>query len=141
MATDFDTIVAVTGLSGLYRVAANRPNGLIVEDLSTGQRKFAPARTHQFSLLASIGIYTEEGTEDLRAVFTRIRKSEAAKPETAAAEKDLRAWFKQILPEHDEDRVRISDIRKLLKWYLFLEERNLLPAEESAPAAEDPAAE
>lgn len=139
MATDFDTIVAVTGMSGLYRVAANRPNGLIVEDLSTGQRKFAPARTHQFSLLASIGIYTEEGTEDLRAVFARIRKSELDKPEAAATDKELRAWFKQILPEHDEDRVRISDIRKLLKWYVFLEERALLPAEESAPAAEEPA--
>jgi len=139
MATDFDTIVAVTGMSGLYRVAANRPNGLIVEDLSTGQRKFAPARTHQFSLLASIGIYTEEGTEDLRAVFARIRKSELDKPEAAATDKELRAWFKQILPEHDEDRVRISDIRKLLKWYVFLEERDLLPAEESAPAAEEPA--
>lgn len=140
MATDFDTIVAVTGMSGLFRVAANRPNGLIVEDLSSGQRKFAPSRTHQFSLLASIGIYTEEGTEDLRAVFGRIRKSELAKPEAAAADKELRSWFKQILPEHDEDRVRISDIRKLLKWYVFLEERDLLPSEESTPEAEEPAA-
>ena len=55
-----EEFVAVSGLSGLYKMVANRNNGLIVADLDTGKRKFAPARKHQFTPLASIGIYTNQ---------------------------------------------------------------------------------
>lgn len=132
MANDFDTIVAVSGLSGLYRVAANRHNGLIIEDLATGQRRFAPMRTHQFSLLASIGIYTQDGTEDLRAVFARMKDAAIDVPDAQIPDQELRQYFRQVLPEHDEEMVRISDIRKVIKWYGYLAERNLLPSAEAA---------
>lgn len=137
MAVEFESIVSVSGLSGLYRVAANRHNGLIIEDLNTGQRRFAPTRNHQFSLLASIGIYTQDGTEDLKSVFARMFASELPLPDANAPEWDLRDYFKQILPEHDEDMVRIADIRKVIKWYGYLKERNLLPIENNAEAAEE----
>lgn len=138
MAHDFDSLVSVSGLSGLYRVVANRQNGLIIEDLHSGQRRFAPARSHQFSLLASIGIYTYEDTEDLRAVFVKMKDSGLERPSAQEGDAALREYFRQILPDHDEDRVRISDIRKIIKWYGFLEAASLLPeAVEDTPAGED----
>lgn len=136
MAIEFESIVSVSGLSGLYRVAANRHNGLIIEDLNTGQRRFAPTRNHQFSLLASIGIYTHEGTEDLKAVFNRMKTSELPLPDANAPEWDLRDYFKKILPDHDEDLVRISDIRKVIKWYGYLSERDLIPTAETEEGVE-----
>jgi len=139
MAHDFDSLVSVSGLSGLFRVAANRHNGLIIEDLQSGQRRFAPARSHQFSLLASIGIYTYEGTEDLRSVFVKMKESGLDRPGSDATDSELREYFRQILPDHDEDRVRLSDIRKMLKWYGFLEDREMLPSPEEA--ATEPAEE
>lgn len=137
MATEFEKIVSVSGLSGLYKVAANRHNGLIIEDLKTGERKFAPSRTYQFSLLASIGIYTDDGTEDLKIVFGKIAANPVEVPAANVPDGELRQYFKQVLPNHDEDMVRISDIRKVIKWYTILKELDALPtAEDTTDNAE-----
>jgi hypothetical protein len=137
MATEFEKIVSVSGLSGLYKVAANRHNGLIIEDLKTGERKFAPSRTYQFSLLASIGIYTDDGTEDLKIVFGKIAANPGEVPAANVPDGELRQYFKQVLPNHDEDMVRISDIRKVIKWYTILKELDALPtADDTADKAE-----
>ena len=70
---NFDEIIAVSGLGGLYRMVANRSNGLIVEELASKKRRFASARKHQFTPLASIGIYTDDGdTMELKKVFRNM---------------------------------------------------------------------
>jgi hypothetical protein len=140
MERDFDKLVAVSGLPGLYQMVANRPNGLIVEDLDEGKRRFAPSRKHQFTPLASIGIYTDDGeTIELSKVFQMIN---AKKEEVPVAELDdgsdvLRAYFAEILPNYDRDQVYVSDIKKVIKWFTFLEERNLLPAEKEDSSEEE----
>ena len=58
---NLEKLVAVSGMSGLYRMAANRSNGLIIEDIKSGKRSFASARKHQFTPLESIAIYTDDG--------------------------------------------------------------------------------
>ena len=99
MEKDFSTLVSVSGLPGLYRVVANRHNGLIIEDLTNGQKRFAPVRAHQFSLLASIGIYTDDGTEDLQNVFLAMDAHGAPAPDIAVAkDEELRLYFREILP-------------------------------------------
>jgi hypothetical protein len=55
---ELENFVVVTGLSGVYKMAANRSNGLIVEDLDSGKKRFVSARQHQFTPLESIAIYT-----------------------------------------------------------------------------------
>ena len=55
-----------------------------------------------------------------------------------------RGYFKSIFPEFDEERVYVSDMKKMLKWFEILKANDLLnfeylnaPAEEeAAPAAE-----
>ena len=64
-----DDLVAVSGMSGVFKLAANRTNGLIIEDLDNGKRKFAPARKHQFTPLASIGIFTLDDSTELKIIF------------------------------------------------------------------------
>lgn len=133
MSQTFDTLVAVSGLPGIYRVAANRHNGLIIEDLTTGQRRFAPMRNHQFSLLASIGIYTYDGTVELAEVFRRMDAKKDQLPDAQAADQVVRDYFRTIVEDHDEDKVRISDIRKTIKWYQHLAAHNLIPEAETEP--------
>lgn len=133
MENTFEQIVAVSGLPGLYKVAANRHNGLIIEDLKTGHRRFAPSRTYQFSLLASIGIYLDSGdTEELKSVLHRMDTTEHALPEADASDPELRDYFSKVLPDHDDERVRITDIRKMVKWYAQLKELDLLPPVDAA---------
>ena len=122
-----DDYVAVSGMPGLYKLVANRNNGLIVEDLDSGKRKFAAARKHQFTPLASIGIYNDDDTIELVEVFRKIYDQKESnppiKPNSSADE--LRDYFTSILPDHDQDRVHTGDIKKVIKWFGFLNERNL----------------
>ena len=39
-----------------------------------------------------------------------------------ASSADITAFFEKVLPNYDRDRVRVSDMRKLLSWYNILVE-------------------
>lgn len=139
---NLEKFVAVSGISGLQKLVANRNNGLIVEDLATGKRRFVPARGHQFTPLASIGIYTNDGdTTELKNVFERMLEKQAATPpvDVNSDASVLHAYFLEVLPEYDQDRVKTSDIKKTIKWFTFLNERDLFnePAEEESEEEEE----
>ncbi len=130
---DLEKYVAVSGVSGLLKLVANRNNGLIVEDLSTGKRRFIAARGHQFTPLASIGIYTNDGdSTELKNVFqSMLDKVETMPPvEPGASVEELHAYFVSVLPEYDRDRESTGDIKKVIKWFGFLHSHNLLQATE-----------
>lgn len=126
-----EKVAAVSGLPGLYKVVGNRSNGLIIEDLDSGKRRFASARKHQFSPLETISIYTYTDSVPLDEVFQRIKKNLDAMPEPTASDDVLRSYFKEIIPDHDEYKVYPRDMKKVLKWYGFLSDRNLLVAKKS----------
>ena len=136
---NLEEYVAVSGMSGLFRLVANRNNGLVVADLDSGKSKFAPARKHQFTPLASIGIYTETDTAELSVVFaTMLEQLESNPPVSAKAPvEEVVEYFGKILPEFDRDRVNVSDIRKVIKWFNFLNERDLLSLNEVAENKEE----
>jgi hypothetical protein len=125
-----EKLVAISGKSGLFSMVGNRSNGLIVEELDTQKRFFASSRMHQFTPLASISIYTEdeENTVELREVMLRMLVAMTNLPvEDANADSTkLRQYFSQIMPEHDRERVLISDIKKLIKWFQFLHAKGLI---------------
>jgi len=117
-----DNVISVSGLSGLHKLIATRPNGLLIESFETGKRQFLSVRKHQFTPLVSIGIYTYTDVAGLDDVLTKVDTSQAETPipELNDKSENLRAWFKTIVADHDEGRVHINDIRKVIKWYTFL---------------------
>ena len=117
-----DNIVSVSGLGGLHKLLATRNNGLLIESFENGKRQFVSVRKHQFTPLVSIGIYTYTDVVNLDDVLTKVDETQESNPMPALDDKseNLRAWFKTIVPEHDEDRVHINDIRKVIKWYTYL---------------------
>ena len=126
---NIEDFVAINGQPGLFKMIANRANGLIVEDLNNGQRKFMSSRKYQFTPLASIGIYSGiDETTELKEVFKSIKDNSAESPmvSPSASADEIRSYFKTILPDYDEDRVFIGDMKKVIKWYEFLESRDLL---------------
>ncbi len=138
---NLENVIAVTGMSGLYRMAANRANGLIIEELGSGKRKFAPARKHQFTPLESIGIYTDDGdTTDLKNVFTKMLEQYPENPliHTEATPKELHEYFAKILPNYDRDKVSTGDIKKIVKWFGILQSQGMLtPDQNNRPADEE----
>jgi len=106
---------------------ANRSNGLIVEDLDSGKSRFVSARKHQFTPLESISIYTLTDTIPLKDVFKILQgKDQTNIPAAGAKDDEIKSYFKEVLPEYDEDRVYTKDMKKLFRWYLFLQGKNLL---------------
>jgi hypothetical protein len=121
-------LIAVSGLPGLFKMAGSRANGIIIEDLDTGKRKFVPSRKHQFSPLETISIFTMNDSESLLDVLRKMHVMKEDLPIVPAKSSNdqLRSYFTQILPEHDSDRVFPRDIQKIIKWYDFLHTRQLL---------------
>jgi len=86
---------------------------LIVESLATGKRMTAYARDKVLSL-GDIAIYTTESDTPLGDVLEKVKEATGGQPVDAKAmgDAELRDYFKEILPDYDEDRVYTTDIRK-----------------------------
>ncbi len=112
-------ILSISGKPGLYRLVTNGKNMLIVESLLNGKRMPAYARDKVVSL-GDISIYTTEEDMPLGEVLEKVKEAADGKQVDVKAIGDdaaVRAYFKTILPEYDEDRVYTTDIRKLFSWY------------------------
>ena len=125
-----DDILSVSGLPGLYRLVTSRSNGLIIEDVDNGKRRFITLRKHQIIPLESVGLYTYTDVANLKEVFTAMQTRADEIPEAGGSGEAIHEFFREIIPEFDEDRVHLSDMKKVIKWYGFLNERGLLVASE-----------
>ena len=121
--------VVVTGMSGVQKIVATKNNGMLIGDIDSGKVRFASVRRHQFSPLETISMYTDDDDSvELKVVFQTMldQLNENPLPDLKSKSDELRAYFTKILPNHDRDMVHISDIKKAIKWFTFLNERGLL---------------
>ena len=42
------------------------------------------------------------------------------------ATEKIQAYFEEVVPEYDKDRVYVSDMRKIIQWYNLLSEKKIL---------------
>ncbi len=128
---EFKDIVAVSGKPGLYEVVKPRQDGLIVRNLDEDTKSFVSSRKHNFTPLENIGIYEMSGdTLDLRSLFIRIKQNQDSFPNPSESSTEiLREYFGQVMPEYDQNMVKMSDIKKILSWYEIIEEHDLIPSD------------
>ena len=116
-------ILAVTGKPGLYKLVSRGNNMLIVESLVDGKRMPTYARD-KIVALSDVSMFTDGDDVPLSDVLTAAGKKEGLKPVAMDPKKatnpELQAWFDEVLPNWDRDRVYPSDIRKLIQWYNIL---------------------
>lgn len=132
---EYREIVAVTSLSGLYQLLSTKSDGAIVRSVADKTTKFISARQHNVTPLESIEVYTTGDNVRLQVVFQKMAEHEATKRPgdvNASDGKAIKAYFTSILPEFDEERVYVSDMKKMLKWYEILKGNDLLRFEEEA---------
>jgi hypothetical protein len=120
-------IVAVTGMPGLFKVVTRRNDGLIVTSLIDDKTQFIAGRTHLFTTLDNITLYTTGEPALLKDVLASINKSQEkhAVPD-AKDDAALKAWLEAVLPEYDKEKVHVSDMKKLAKWYALLDSKQLI---------------
>ena len=135
-------ILAITGKPGLYRLVNRGTNMLIVESLLDGKRMPTYARDKIISL-ADVSMYTTGDDIELWKVLEAACKKEDGKPCAIDAKKAdnkvVLAWFDEVLPDWDRDRVYPTDVRKLLSWYNILINAGITtfaPVEENEEKAE-----
>ncbi|HQW70861.1 MAG TPA: DUF5606 domain-containing protein [Saprospiraceae bacterium] len=127
MEKNIENIVSVSSLPGLYYLESSRSNGLIIKDMDTGVKQFVSVRKHQFTPLRSIAIYTYSDStpiEDIFKTMVEIKQDHNISELLKASNNDLANYFRIVLPEYDEDRVYPSDMKKVLKWFDFLDKRD-----------------
>ena len=124
---NLEGIIAITGKAGLFKVKSQGKNAVIVENISDKKRMPITAR-HQANTLEEIGIYTDEDTKPLSEIFDSIAIKENAKQSIShkTAKNELIVYFLEILPNFDEERVYISDIKKVIQWYNTLQTAGLI---------------
>lgn len=133
-------IVAVNGkINGLCKVVANRSNGLIVKHLQTEKKQFASSRQNNFTPLESISIYTMEEAAEMQFVFERMLEELETTPpiDPKSSKEELKAYFKVILPNYDEEQVYPRDMKRVIKWFNLLKEKGFLDPEEEAATEEE----
>ncbi|APG64382.1 hypothetical protein LPB136_02925 [Tenacibaculum todarodis] len=118
---DFNKIIAVTGKPGLFEILSQTKTGVIVKNLLEDKR-FPITATHNVSLLENIAIYTYEKEVPLGAVIKAIADKEDGKEAISHKEsgKKLEAYFAEVLPDYDAERVYTSNIKKVVQWYNLL---------------------
>lgn len=137
---DLKGILTIATYPGLYRHVAQAVKGIIVESVADGTRTIAFA-TAKISALEDISIYTTDGDTRLADVYRSLYKVLDGKPTPFApkkgAEAEVKALFAKALPNYDQDRVYVSDMRRAYTWYNLLLSKGLVDDKE--PEAEKPA--
>lgn len=129
-------IVAVTGKSGLYKVLGQNKAGFILEALDEQKTKQVINPNTRIATLSDITIFGTEEELRLQDVFAVMKEKEPdlPVPEPKSDSASLKAYFKEVAPDYDEERVYTSDMKKIISWYKVL---SVLPLfEEADPARE-----
>ena len=117
---DYNRLVSVTGLSGLYELMSSKADGGVVKSLEDKTTKFVSTRLHNFSHLESIEVFTTKDNVNLVELFTAMQSSEETLPDAKADSKAIKAYFEKVYPDMDFERVYNSDMKKMVKWYIQL---------------------
>lgn len=119
-----ETILSIAGKPGLYKLVSRGKMNLIVETIDDTHRRMPAFSTDRVTSLGDIAMYTDADDIALWEVLVKVGEKEGLKPTSLkykkCSSKELRAYFSEVLPNFDQDRVHDSDIKKLLQWYDIL---------------------
>jgi len=143
--TEFKEIATVSGKPGLYKILKPSRSGVLLESMDEKKNKLVVGANHRVSVLSEISIYTltEEGATPLEDIMITIEKEFEGDTGLApdADNDEYKAFLKHVLPEYDEERVYVSDIKKLINWYKIIRQYEpdlLKKKEEESPKEESP---
>ena len=135
-----ETILAISGKPGLYRLVSRGNRNLIVETIDAQKKRFPAFAADKVISLADIAMYTDEEEVPLRQVLNSIKEKEGAKAASIdyrkASKEELFAFLGEVLPSFDRDRVFPGDVKKLIQWYNILIENGLTDFDETLKETE-----
>ena len=135
-----ETILAIAGKPGLYRLVNRGNRSLIVETIDKAKKRMPAFGTDRIISLADIAMYTDSEEVPLRQVLKNMLEKEGGKKASIdvkkAPKEELAAYVGEVLPNFDRDRVFPSDMKKLVQWYDILVENGLTDFDEALKETE-----
>jgi hypothetical protein len=131
---NYNKIVSVTGMGGLFELISSKADGGIVKSLEDKSTKFVSNRIHSFTGLEGIEVYTVKDNVNLAEVFIAMQNSAEKAPESNADTNAIKSYFEKVYPDMDFERVYSSDMKKMVKWLEILKKNNVeikVPSEEA----------
>jgi hypothetical protein len=128
---NLEKILSIVGKPGLFELKFQTRSGFVAESLLDG-KKITVSMKVKVSQLTEISIYTYEKEKPLSEVMRNIAIKENEGPAISHKEDNAKliAYFQEILPDYDSERVYPSDIKKVLNWYNILQSKGLVSKEE-----------
>jgi hypothetical protein len=128
---NLEKILSISGKPGLYALKVQTRTGFVAESLVDGKKSTVGLKVN-VSLLSEISIYTINEEKPLAEVMRNIAIKENEGPAISHKEDNAKlvAYFTEILPEYDSERVYPSDIKKVLNWYNLLQSKGMVSKEE-----------
>ncbi|NLX81850.1 MAG: DUF5606 domain-containing protein [Proteiniphilum sp.] len=120
-------ILSISEKPGLYRLVSTGKNLNIVESLIDGKR-IPIYLTEKVIALSDVSIYTTESDVPLREVLSKIKEKENGEKASIgkkSSSKEIFAFFEEVLPTYDKDKVYASDVKKIISWYNALIDANI----------------
>ncbi len=118
---DFSEIASVSGKGGLFKVLKPTRTGAVLESLDDEKKRLVVGMNAKVSVLSDISVYTidGDGAVPLSELMTKIHAEfNGDTGLTKNSDNDeLKSFLKFILPSYDEERVYVSDIKKIVHWY------------------------
>jgi hypothetical protein len=125
-------LVAVSGKPGLHKMIGQNKSGFILESLDELKSKtIVNISTSKLASLEDITVYGEDEDLKLKDIFEKMKLA-AKVPDAKADGKELRAFFFEVAPTHDEARVYSSDIKKIVSWFHIIKDMPLFSEPEIA---------
>ncbi len=126
-----EKILSISGKPGLFELKVQTRSGFVAESLLDG-KKITVGMKSNVSLLSEISMYTHTGEKPLVEILRAIAIKENEGPAISHKEDNakLLAYFVEVVPDYDEDRVYPSDIKKVLNWYNMLQAKGMVSKEE-----------
>ncbi len=118
---DFSDIASVSGKGNLFKIIQPTRTGVVLESMDEHKKKMVATMHNKVSILSEISIYTtdSEGAVPLEDVMRKIHQEFDGDTDLDknSSPEELKSFLKFVLPEYDESRVYVSDIKKVVSWY------------------------
>lgn len=124
---NLDNILTITGKPGLYEFQGKTKSGFVIKNIESSKHS-SISMQHNVSVLGEIAIYTLDSEIPLPEVFKKIynKENQGLSIDHKSDAKILKSYFKEIIPNYDQDRVYVSDMKKIINWYNILQKNNLI---------------
>ena len=127
-------LVAVSGKPGLFKLLGQNKSGFILESLDAQKLKLVVnMSTAKLASLEDITIFGEDEDLKLSDIFAKMKDASSIPDSKKADGATLRNFFREVAPDHDEERVYASDIKKVLNWFSIIKDLPLFTEDAPEP--------